>query len=182
MSAASGRFSYWLDANGDGLYDVVTATEPRADNTFAPGYLYLQSKEKPRTFLKQDWAEYGMDMVLTDVDGDGKIAELVISRHYECATRPDVPADLASSRPAPPHTHLHPTPPPTGAPFISDCARRGEPGACPTAEKRTSPTLAPRRPRRTRTSPARTPPSSRRTATHTHRRPWWCTTWAATRG
>jgi hypothetical protein len=84
MSAASGRFSYWLDANGDGLYDVVTATEPRADNTFAPGYLYLQSKEKPRTFLKQDWAEYGMDMVLTDVDGDGKIAELVISRHYEC--------------------------------------------------------------------------------------------------
>jgi len=79
----SGRFSYVLDANGDGLYDLVTANEPRGDEVFAPGRLFLQTS--PRTFAMQpDWAEFATSMLLTDLDGDGRVAELVIVRYGEC--------------------------------------------------------------------------------------------------
>lgn len=80
---ASGRFSYWLDVNGDGLYDVVTATEARADYTFAPGRLFIQ---KPGRKFEMDkhFAEYATSMLLTDLDGDGKVAEMLFVRGFEC--------------------------------------------------------------------------------------------------
>lgn len=80
---ASGRFAYWADWDGDGLLDVAYANQVRADGDLAAvGKAFVN--EGKRSFKQASgFAEFSRTMILTDADGDGRAAELVVQRR-EC--------------------------------------------------------------------------------------------------
>ena len=77
---------------------MLTVVEPRDDNTFAPGKLYLQNKGHKRTFSAvPGFAEFSMNVVLTDVDGDGKVTRNAAHPHRP--PHPCTPGPLAAHLP-----------------------------------------------------------------------------------